>query len=515
MTTTRTERGAKVSLWTGSTIDSELKLDQLCTGFQTQKQIEAPTGTWSVDLFPPEVVSSPNRRAGDIRHISELYSMIRPNQTVSIGWEERGGIMAGLVDGVDEIIQPSGTQVKHGLRLYGKDFGKSLVADNIVFGMVNQATVATIQAEIEAVYGANHPLLRQFLGVYGPNGRTGEPTFKGSTVEDAARWILENSATIQIPLMDDVIGGGNLADYMNLNIQDWADAVLYSDALKKQSGNIWNALRSILDLDFWEIRVDTVPDSLPVIELVIRPKPFDEDGLDFADVTGDMPITWESLTTRLGPYDATVPIIGQEGRPLEHWEIELHEVLAARLGISDRDAYSYYLATSKHSMLGSPSMFERGLAFPLIDMHTGARYGTRSYNASLNLIANDRAAEIDSGNLDVGTVASEVRNARNRLFNWHRMNPWFEGGTVQVKGRDRFRVGDPVFLPWRMARGGILGEKGMRYYCTGVNQSWSFGRPFTSTLQLSRGHNSSVITQFKLDVLAKAKFPNLTGYVDV
>jgi hypothetical protein len=104
-----------------------------------------------------------------------------------------------------------------------------------------------------------------------------------------------------------------------------------------------------------------------------------------------------------------------------------------------------------------------------------------------------------------------VDDAARKQIQW--AQPWFEEGSITVRGHDRYRPGDPVLLSWVQACRGS--EMGMRYYCTSVSWSWTFGQPYTCTLRLVRGHNDGLIQELLASIAADAPASNPPHYAAV
>jgi len=303
---------------------------------------------------------------------------------------------------------------------------------------------------------------------------------------------------------------------MSVVATTWNDGRIWKDSIHQSMGTIWSYLQQILDPDFYEIWIDSIPNvdglfgsggaALPNVVLNIRPKPFDEDKLAFADVSDQSNSgKWADLKTQ----------IDQES----NWEIALDEVLNFSTAIDDSGALSYYQVTSMHELIGNPDALSEGLAYPLVDTFNAARFGLRSYQSRLSLVAGDVAAKSGGSTDYAGEVAEDVRRFRNRLFNWYRLAPWFERGSITVVGRDRYRPGDPVNLDWHTPAVGLwssLVSPGVRFYCTGVQWGWSLGGGYTSTLTLDRGHNDSLLDFVATwHILATAPVTNLDHFVEV
>jgi len=504
----------KVVVWTGDALVSRLDISKEVVSLQVQKTITQPAGSWSITLLPRDEQHSSR---SSISRKEWLYRTLDSNRVVSIGFEAKGGIMAGLISRVARTTTRIGDQVAKTLTISGQDFGKLLVQDNIIKGSLTVPDMRDFIEKVKAALGADHPLTIPLKGVWGPEvpAYHDKPdtvnTFQGVSVPDVIDWALRNITSLRVPLFKDAYGGdGRASDFISTgnSVTVWNDSRVWSDAPYSYNGNAYGFLRSILDSDFYEIWVDSIPsgNDLPLIQLVVRPKPFDEEKLEFATTTEDLGISWTSLR----------PMIN---KAQQHHEIAEDEVIQENLGYGDSNALSYFLVSSDHTLIGNSNGLKEGLFYPLVDTWNAKRSGNRPYRATLSLLSADVRRKA-AGDLDYdGEVGADVVEFRNRLFNWYRLNPFFEEGTIQVVGRDDFRVGDPVFLPWatppRSSRydfhgplGGSYADeapsKGMRYYCVGVTWSWSFGKAYTCTLQLERGHNDALVNAVVAKILSDA-----------
>ena len=83
-----------------------------------------------------------------------------------------------------------------------------------------------------------------------------------------------------------------------------------------QPKNLCNLfIKNLVDADFYEVFITTIPvdgEDLPGVSLVVRPKPFDEKGLDFVPVEESTGNTWEALVTLVGagPGDPELLTLG-------------------------------------------------------------------------------------------------------------------------------------------------------------------------------------------------------------
>lgn len=481
----------KIRIWVGSATTSEIVLDHDVIAFEASTSLAAPMGTWSITVLPRQ--SDNAQTPGDVRRASNLYNSLRPNMVVTIGFEVEGGILIGLLNTVQMTQQLSGPVVATGLTITGSTMGKVLVQDSIYRGTVTAPDYPDFKKKVESALGPDTPITTDIVGTLGPvdeNRGDNTPTFVLASVTSVVDWILQSVTSMRLPIFAIATGGsGEPADFIKTDksVTTWHDARVNGDSLSSYTGTVWGYITGVLDRDFYECWIDSVPNgtSLPDIHLIIRPKPYDEPDFDIADVDRDADNSaewaWDTLTTMV------------DG--LTNHEIALDEVLNLQRGFGDTDATSWYVVTGQYDLIASGDAETNGVFYPLVDTYTARTLGLRNYNARVSLVGGD-VQTMAAGDADYdATRISEAINARNRLFNWYRYAPWMETGSVTVVGRDTYRPGDPVLLPFVTPAQG--GHAGMRYYCVAVNWQWSHGGHYTSTLQLARGHNSDMLTAIR------------------
>lgn len=493
MTTHRQQGPPKVTIWTGATIDSQLVLDYDVVAFQARGSITSGGYTWSITLLPRS--GETRQTPGDIRRVSALYKQLAANQVVSLGFEYRGGILLGLIDEITRTTTLAGPMAGVGLTITGTGIGKVLTRDTIIRATLNVDDYPVFKAGVDAALGADNPVLIDVPNVLGPETRDGTPTFIGASVQDAVDWILAHGPSMRLPLLAAATGGeGRPSDYFETSksVTTWHDAKLWSETPSDYQGSLWGFLQSILDRDFYECWVDCMPpeglEDFPTPHLIIRPKPFDEPDYEFAPVQEQTGLTWGDLRTFV------------TGEP--HHEISIDEVVSERLGVSDRDAYAYFVVTSQQDLLANSEAQSRGLFYPLLDTYIAKKFGMAKFDARHELVGGDVTKRAEGDDSYVAEVSAEVVEARNRLFNWYRCNPFYENGSITVVGHDYYRPGDPVFLNWVELQYGD--ERGAYYYAPEVSWSWQHGAHYLTTITLTRGHNGAMMDAVKAMILEDA-----------
>lgn len=472
-------------------------------GFNTQKTLQGPEGQFQIELLPRSAFGRPESRVGDI---PSLYRALRPGSVISLGMEEPGGIMLGIVNRVDRtsgLAAPVGGQRSQGLRVSGSDFGKILAQDGIVHPLLSVGEGAKIVAKLEPVVGPDHVLLEVMAGHWFLNEHDGVPgQFKGAGVAEVLAAMLEAGISTQLPQLAHVAGGSaKPADLISTagSITTWNDARIWSAGFNTLQGSLWDFLWNVLDRDFYEAVIQTAPNgnALPGVRLVVRPKPFDEPAMEFAPVNESTGLTWKDLKPLLLDRDH---------------EVLEHEALGVQLGVSDHDTFAYYEVSAVNDLIGNPSSKTRGLYYPLIDTYGLKLGGLRQYQARLALMGADTRSQ-SAGQFDDSELYAEVQEFRNRLFNWYRLNHVMETGSITVRGRDRYRPGDPIRVPWLQP---VIGaEKGLRFYTTGVGHSWRFGGEYTTRLDVTRGHNNGVVAAAIAEIVRDAPPSNPQHYAAI
>lgn len=497
-TTDQQKAKARVVLYPGTNRGNPVRLDQDVLSLSVTSDLNGGGQEWTITLCPRIALGSSS--PVDVRRISELENILDPNQVVSIGFEEDGGITIGLITDISRVDVMSGGSVTRALKISGHGMQKVLQQDQISRAILNFQDYPKFREQIAAALGENNPIIFDLPALFAPTRPDGTPSFIGQGLKDVLDWILKYAPSMRLPILSSFGGPGLAYEYFltDRSVTSWITDQIYSESPGDYQGTVWGFIQSILDKDFLEVRVDTIPskkqDPIPDIHLILRPKPYTEKGMDWLPVTGDPGLSWDDLTTFC------------DGLP--YHEIGTDKILNLNLNRSDRDAYSYYVVTSTFDLLGNPQAMSSGLFYPVVDTYIAAHFGQRKYETRLTMVGGDIKERVSIASSDYSVeVSTQVFEARNRLVNWYRLNPWFLSGSVTVAGKDRYRAGDPILLPHVTPP--HSSEAGTVFYCTQVSWQWSMGQPYLCTLQLTRGHNSNQVESLKAKIAADgAKYGN-------
>jgi hypothetical protein len=498
----------KIRVWPRNELEPKLTLDNACIAFECSNKIQDPEGSFSLTLLPYQGDYSERRAPGIATRVPDLYRLIRPGDVVSIGFDVPGGIMVGIVSSVKRVKTYRGKQPMFGVTVQGSNYGKLLNQDNIIHASVTAASAPDFIEKLKLVIPDDHILLESIPGLWGPKAPGLEDVpgvFVGQPVTDVVEWILKVGASMTLSQLRHLYGGevtpGEIITVDHINV--WHDGRIWNEGLNDYQGNLWSFIKSLVDADLYELFLWSKPkknDDLPEVFLTLRPKPYDDPDLDFAEVDfADIGISRESMRT----------LVEGESQHV----IDLAEVYEENIGVSDADTFAYYEVSAQHDLIGNDQSRAEGLYYPLVDTFQLQRYGLRAYRGRLTLMAPDLAEKVLGERADESELHIQVKDTRNRLFNWYRLADYFETGGVTVAGRDVYRAGDPVFFPHMQPQ--IGEETGVKFYCIGTTHKWSYGGNYECALQLTRGYNKGVITAAKGDIELDAPSGNSSHFAEV
>lgn len=475
----------------------EIMLDpQMISG---HKSIDSMAGNFEIRVssdFNSVNLSSHSSR-------SSLFEILRPMDVISIGIERPDGLMLGIVENIFE-TKSGGSTGQRLITIKGSDFGKILQQDNIVFapltvdleGQVDKVNL--FEAAVKQAFGNNHPLTRSLSATWGPITPMQTLGFENVDIQVAVDFVLKNGISLSVIPFFNQSANTPLGEIFRKEITSRpTDKVLLSANAAQYDGNIANFLKRLLDGPFYECWVDTFlditqplpvqPQPMPVLR--IRPTPFDEENLNFVgtDYVIDPMFSWENLKTW----------ITQE--PYHRFQPE--DLQNENLGISDYEALSFYTVNFTKEPIGTPFQELHGVSFPLLDIYMAKKYGLRPIRVS------SQHLHVDP---DIPTP-QQIRNKRNQIFNWHRMNPEFLSGTVNILGRDDIRVGDRLayFKLKKQEKDPIL------FYIKSLGFSWNVGQEYNMSLALTRGHSQKMVNNLKEEITTESALSNIPDMVEI
>lgn len=502
----------KVYAWSKDSSESKIDLSADVIGMTFSKSITdgngfyAPSGNFSITLLPR--TSTDGAASAHFLAPAHAYQVIHPQTLVTMGVDVPGGIMMGLVDAVTERFELIDSQVVRTLTLTGRDLGKVLEQDHITRAPISAQTEPQFRDDLKAELGEDFPIIDDTLELYSTEGGK-VVTFVGESVTTLLQWILDRFPGMRIPALRDAFGHGGLEGDAEVRtwldtsrcVTTWDDERVYKEARQVPEGSIIAFIQSLLDPDFYELRMDFVPvqgSPIPQPYLILRPRPFDEPPY-MAAVVERPGITWADVDTLV------------EG--LDNHRVEFGEVASASFSRSDAQAITFVQVQNANELGAGDEAVKQGLIYPIADTWGIKRHGLRAYSPRLSLVSGEPTLQQlrEQGAFEKAIVPTLIEK-RNRLFNWYRWNPWHESCNLTVFGKDSYRVGERVYLPWR--RDYLTDTEGMEYYCTSVTHRWTYGRGYFCDLGLTRGHNGAMLSAL-LDRVRDESATLPTGFTKV
>jgi Tfp pilus assembly protein PilZ len=460
---------------------------------KTFKRMSQVAGSFELRLLPKPHEGSSYATPNQLAYI---YQNISPMDLISIGFQKENGRMLGITDSVSIQKVDVNNNVRREVVVRGRDFGKILIEDStdmVQAAGENSANVIERIKEFLLKIGivktkqeaSEHSLVNYFaFSNRAPNridsegGEIGR-IYVGATIDEAISYVLKSLTSLRIIFSFE---GSNLSAGEILlrpkKIESRPNDFLGTDAYIYYKGSIINFIHQLIDCDFYEVWVDSIGKNAI---LIVRPKPFDHVGDKVTGIGGKMveiqaddPFCWENAKTLITkePYHT----------------INDEDILTSAMGVADHEATSMYITTASKELSGSNKLSKHGLLHPLIDFYSVKRYGLRIKYTNSQLV---RISKEDEKS---GLVLDRIRGLRDRVFNWYRYNPFLVSGSIIVRGNDKYRIGDKIFLPDEITK---HGKRGIMAYCIGVEDSYVFGRPYTTTLHLIRGEHAQILQAVK------------------
>lgn len=469
-------------------------LSSFATNFQVQKNINQLAGSFQITLVPK---SNKGNIVADSKSISFAYKNIMPMDLISIGVEEEGGMMLGIVDNVYKTKTIYGKQVSRSIQVRGRDFGKMLVEDNTFFApSVDDGYVGALEGSLidnniigDDENALDHPLINMYSENRAPerinkDGKFLGNTFFGAEIDESIEYVLKNLTSLRINTYYDGRENVPAHELLKTDIICRNGDELATDSHNRYNGSIGNLLYNLIDREFYELFIETYNGQAV---LVVRPKPFDrvDDEITQSNgtlrkLTKDDKFIWEYTNNILN------------GGEKERHEIPENDIINLGLGVSDYEAFSVYVHNARNSLIGA-NYDESGFFFPMTDVFSLGRYGLKKKESVTNLIPitrTDDKKEIK----DKIVISNRIKGFRDRLYNWYRYNPVFESGNITVRGHDYYKLGDKVYLKDEIAQ---TGDRGILAYCVGYTHRWGFGQPYLTQMNLIRGENEALFNKFK------------------
>ncbi len=177
---------------------------------------------------------------------------------------------------------------------------------------------------------------------------------------------------------------------------------------------------------------------------------------------------WEIQNEKPNMIHRPTPFNKEDWIKLERTTIKNHDIVSDNTGRSDLETYTLY---SIENLLFNETA--SNFYFPLWYPPYYAKYGIKQLKVS-TVYQLWKSTDGEST-----TDLNNIKQFYLDLFNFNIKNNVFSNGTITVKGKAKYRVGERV----------IIESENMEYYVEGVNHSFNCYGTWSTTLNLTRGIN--------------------------
>lgn len=417
--------------------DAPYDVSQDLRSITTLNNLQSPSGAWTAEL-----VYRKARKGMSDEGEAALYKWINPMDIVEIqinGSNET--TMMGIVEQVRDHQYMTGTGAIQGVQLTGRSLGSMWTNDTLKFfpaNVTNKEDSGKISMAGRLPDGFSDrafkpKMLTKILG-----------EFYGRSPIELIKFITNSVSAVNIEYSN----GRTIRDFIDTELTVEKDVKTYSTAGFTHEGTIWGLLQQVSAKPFYELFTDSRDGKL---FLRFRPTPFDKD-------------SWNNLLTWL------------DGSP--YHIVPDADVVSKNLIRSPNESYSiFHVSSVVSAWYGNDTVSEYGMFPPLIDPVLYKTLGLRLLSTRTSLLPLTLDGDEEKDTLSVH------RKYRNRLYLWYRDNHRFERGSIRIKGNDRIRVGERLLLG--------EGSRTREFYIEEVSHHWMQGRPFTTTLNLTRGASAT------------------------
>lgn len=489
---------------------------------------------------------------------SFIYRSIRPMDNVIVGMNGQA-IMYGFVDKVYKSRMTNGQSIGRSIVVEGRDATKLFLEDSIANapGLASNPEVLRILGEqatqflgwlrglinynskgesVDNIFADSYPAQAIFWILNNMPSAQIQNTVAG--LQTSSGLFLTNLVNrIEDKLYDNTLAvySGKILSYMSQCI-DPAFYDLWVDTVPKK----------------YNVKGNDAPC------LFLRPKPFDRDyeiDSEGKKISFDgLAPSKDQIRLQKKEYwlKNSVPMLSEK---IDSWEsltcpvkgvvteIKGKDILQFDVGVSDLDVMTMFKSVSVNDPVAATTAARYGGYFPLIDSEMIRLFGLRELQSNSRMIppfkdywietAMDQIQSnpftairktitdglfsdnflttttllplpfgIKKSTNDKSDIEKQVIQKRDRIWRWSRYAHILESGTARIKG-DFIFAGSKIHLPDEWSRGMVMNSsrertpsKGMDYYVNGVQQSYQFGRQWTTTLAISNGQNENEIDTY-------------------
>jgi len=359
--------------------------------------------------------------------------------------------MSGLIGRIHRVrkIETNG-KVMHTINITGSDAGKILdrnsasLISNVKVDWSETRKTAVRQDSIRTIFAlpglaSRDKLLAEVSGKVGVEKaiKSVMDTYQG--LYSGIRWSKDNGRNYM--LMSEMIN-------YEEKVREYAGEIVQGFNVAASQGSLSSIIAQIAERPFYEFFVDSNFVFPGEAYLIVRPTPFSN-------------IKQNTLYDDKSNYHTIVSgdIIMEDTSKTDNEAFTAFRVAPALPGMGKGDVH-VFLPTK---VVGK--LLER-YGFKLLDVTS------RHLFIEQDKYVNDYSRQKD------GTETA--RKKRNELIEWYYYNDLHQSGSIIINGNDKIRIGEYL---WR----DLKDDDYFVYYIEEVNQKWSFGQQWITTLGVTRG----------------------------
>lgn len=450
----------------GTVSDEDDPTNQVLS-ISTQKTLDAPAGTLSMTLAGGKWFSSQLIKSNDLVVIQMGYKTIKG--------ESLSSVMVGLVDRVRRTRDVDGGMATS---ITGRDFGKILIKSNLKFyPQIGGNKIA----DSEKFFLTNEGWLTLMSYFTNENIMKGTPAV---ILDNIMRFILPKLNSVNWTVWDEKkakpvakkVDVTNILRYNFAKVDMFLPMIFTAD---QYEGSLWNLMERAAIKPFTELFVD-VRDPDEAWNKGNKPRVVNETIEEASDAAkakfpkgkGYYPYPRfpfgkdngvVSVFLRNTPFDKSA------WDKLVAHEVTASDVIEEDLSFSDDEHYNLFWAGTTINPLGFDL---KNVVPPLMNEKNVSRYGLSPLEVQIEGLSIDESNE-------TGTTLLEgmSKTYTAKLKSWFENNHLFLNGTMTVRGKGNYRIGQ------RLQASGIMKE----FYIESVTQSFNVFEGWTTTLSLTRG----------------------------
>ncbi len=412
----------------------------------------APTPLEKNDIFTGDRM---NFTSSDI-YQNEWLKTFKSNDLVEISFtNDRRGMrnytMHGLINRVRRVrkIETRG-KVMHTISITGNDAGKILeknhasLISNIKVDWANTNKTITKEESIRAAFAlpglaSRSDLQARIAGKVNVKKAVEAimDTYQG--LYDGIRWNRDNGRIYWLM--------GDMINYTE-KIDEYPGETIQGVDIATLQGTLTSILERVAEKPFYEMFIDSDFRNPAESFLIVRPVPFSK-------------ITQGTL------YNSKY----------NHHMISSSDIIMEDTGKSDSEAFTGFRVSPAFPGMNAKddlhAYFPTKVIGKLLD-----RYGLKLLEVTSRNIMVEKDKFINdystTGGIDTAT------KKRKEIIDWYYYNDEFHNGSILINGNDRIRIGEYL---WR----NLKDDDYFVYYIEGVDQRWSFGQQWVTTLAVTRG----------------------------